>query len=72
MVDDLVIRKYTARRLYDATRRRILRLGDIAELIKTGAQVSARDSDGGDITAELLGRIVLYKHKRISARSRSR
>ena len=33
MVDDLVIRKYAARRLYDATRRRILRLGDIAELI---------------------------------------
>ena len=61
MVDDLILQKYPHRRYYDRVRRRFVRLVEIAELVKEGARVAARDAEGRDITAELFGRIIVYE-----------
>jgi len=67
MVDDLVLRKYQHRRFYDAKRSRFVRLTEIAELIREGAQVTARDRHGADITAELLARIIIHQQANTKA-----
>ena len=49
MIKDLILRKYPHRRFYDSARSSFLRLDEIAELIKAGARVPARDCYGRDI-----------------------
>lgn len=58
MIDDLVLHKYASRRLFDATRRRVVKLDEIADLVKAGANISARDFAGREITGEILAQIV--------------
>jgi len=59
MTQDVVLRKYPQRRLYDASRRKFLTLSDIAELVKAGAAVSARDGLDRDITNDVLCQVIL-------------
>ena len=59
MTQDVVLRKYPQRRLYDPGRRKFLTLADIAELVKAGAAVSARDALDRDITSDVLRQVIL-------------
>ncbi len=70
MTQDVVLRKYPQRRLYDAGRRKFLTLSDIAGLVKAGAAVSARDALDRDITSEVLCQVILKQEtESISAAS---
>lgn len=64
MAEDLVLRKYAHRRLYDTQRQRFVTLSEIALLVKAGAALSARDKSGRDITADVLWRVVLQEQAR--------
>ena len=59
MTQDVVLRKYPQRRLYDVGRRKFLTLSDIAELVKAGAVVSARDALDHDITSDVLCQVIV-------------
>lgn len=55
-----IIKRYSNRRLYDTTSSRTLTQRQLAELIRSGEDIQVIDNvSGRDITAEVLGRIVL-------------
>jgi polyhydroxyalkanoate synthesis regulator protein len=61
MAKDLVIRKNSHRRYYDSSRGRYIRLSEIADLIRAGAHVTARDWTGRDIAGVLMARIIVHE-----------
>ena len=61
MAEDLVLRKNSHRRYYDSSRGRYVRLSEIADAIRAGAHVTARDWNGRDIAGELMARIIVHE-----------
>jgi polyhydroxyalkanoate synthesis repressor PhaR len=68
MTQSVVLRKYPHRRLYDASRRRFVKLSEISELVKGGATVSVRDSSDRDVTAAVLSQIILGEESKAISR----
>lgn len=54
-----VIRKYSDRRLYDASASRYVKLGDIAQMVRNGIEVEVLDTRGKDVTRVVLTQIVV-------------
>jgi len=60
----IIIKKYSNRRLYDSTNKRYVTLDDIASLIKDGSEVKVIDSQSGaDISKVILIQVVLESEK---------
>ncbi len=60
----IIIKKYSNRRLYDSTNKRYVTLNDIAALIKDGSEVRVIDSQSGaDISKIVLIQVVLESEK---------
>lgn len=60
MADNLVIKKYTNRRLYDTEKNSYVTLRQVADLIKSGRQVEVVDAKSNeDVTSFILTQIVL-------------
>ena len=64
MAQKLLIKKYANRRLYDTEQSSYISLGDLAERIREGRQVSVIDAQTGeDVTAYVLTQILLEEAK---------
>lgn len=64
MAQDLLIKKYSNRRLYDTERSSYISLGDLAERIREGRQVSVIDAQTEeDVTGYILTQILLEEAK---------
>jgi len=60
----VIIKKYSNRRLYDSTNKRYVTLEDISELIREGNEVKVIDSQSGaDISKVILIQVVLESEK---------
>ncbi len=65
MADELTIKKYTNRRLYDTEKNAYVTLDQVAALIKEGRQVAVVDAKSGeDVTSFILTQIVLEEAKK--------
>ena len=65
---NVVIRKYSDRRLYDAGASRYVKLKDIARLVREGSEVRVVDArTGKDLTAVILTQIVLEDARKAAA-----
>ena len=65
---NVVIRKYSDRRLYDAGASRYVKLKDIARLVREGSEVRVVDTrTGKDLTAVILTQIVLEDARKAAA-----
>jgi polyhydroxyalkanoate synthesis repressor PhaR len=54
-----VIKRYSARKLYDTRTKRYLTLDEVATLVRAGEEVKVEDADtGDDLTAQVLAKIV--------------
>lgn len=68
MDQPVVLKKYANRRLYDTEKSTYVTLGDVAEYIRNGRQVSIQDAKTKeDVTAFILTQIVLEAAKRNNA-----
>ncbi|GJM15174.1 MAG: hypothetical protein DHS20C13_05010 [Thermodesulfobacteriota bacterium] len=62
--DQITIKKYSNRRLYDSTNKRYVTLEDIAALIRDGSEIKVIDSQSGeDITKVILIQVILESEK---------
>lgn len=60
----VIIKKYSNRRLYDSTNKRYVTLEDISELIREGSEVKVIDSQSGaDISKVILIQVILESEK---------
>ena len=60
----VIIKKYSNRRLYDSTNKRYVTLEDISELIRNGNEVKVIDSQSGaDISKVILIQVILESEK---------
>ena len=60
----VIIKKYSNRRLYDSTNKRYVTLEDISELIRAGSEVKVIDSQSGaDISKVILIQVILESEK---------
>ena len=60
----VIIKKYSNRRLYDSTNKRYVTLEDISELIREGNEVKVIDSQSGaDISKVILIQVILESEK---------
>ncbi len=60
----VIIKKYSNRRLYDSTNKRYVTLEDISELIRNGSEVRVIDSQSGsDISKVILIQVILESEK---------
>ena len=60
----VIIKKYSNRRLYDSTNKRYVTLEDISELIRDGSEVKVIDSQSGaDISKVILIQVILESEK---------
>jgi len=60
-----LVKRYPNRKLYDVERKRYIRLGDIADLIRQGKEVHVIDSViREDLTARTLSRSLVEREKR--------
>jgi polyhydroxyalkanoate synthesis repressor PhaR len=60
----VIIKKYSNRRLYDSTNKRYVTLEDISELIRAGNEVRVIDSQSGaDISKVILIQVILESEK---------
>jgi polyhydroxyalkanoate synthesis repressor PhaR len=68
MSDNIILKKYANRRLYDNTRSAYVTLEQVAEMIKAGRSVTAVDAKTGeDVTAFVLTQIVLEEARKKNA-----
>ncbi|HLE25141.1 MAG TPA: polyhydroxyalkanoate synthesis regulator DNA-binding domain-containing protein, partial [Thermodesulfobacteriota bacterium] len=64
MPDQIIIKKYSNRRLYDTTHKKYVTLDEIANLIKDGSEIKVLDSQTDeDITKIVLMQVVLESEK---------
>lgn len=64
MPDQIIIKKYSNRRLYDTTHKKYVTLDEIANLIKDGGEIKVLDSQTDeDITKIVLMQVVLESEK---------
>ena len=57
---DVVIRKYSDRRLYDTSASRYVKLDDVARMVREGIDVQVRDARSGkDLTSMVLTQIIV-------------
>ncbi len=62
--DQITIKKYSNRRLYDSTNKRYVTLEDIATLIREGSEIKVLDSQSGEnITKVILIQVILESEK---------
>ena len=62
--DQIIIKKYSNRRLYDSTNKRYVTLDDIAFLIREGSEIKVIDSQSGeDISKVILIQVILESEK---------
>lgn len=62
--DQITIKKYSNRRLYDSTNKTYVTLEDIASLIREGSEIKVIDSQSGeDITKVILIQVILESEK---------
>ena len=62
--DQITIKKYSNRRLYDSTNKRYVTLEDIALLIREGSEIKVIDSQSGeDISKVILIQVILESEK---------
>lgn len=62
--DQITIKKYSNRRLYDSTNKRYVTLDNIASLIKEGSEIKVIDSQSGeDISKVILIQVILESEK---------
>lgn len=62
--DQITIKKYSNRRLYDSTNKRYVTLEDIATLIREGSEIVVLDSQSGEnITKVILIQVILESEK---------
>lgn len=62
--DQITIKKYSNRRLYDSTNKRYVTLEDIAALIREGSEIVVVDSQSGEnITKVILIQVILESEK---------
>lgn len=62
--DQITIKKYSNRRLYDSTNKRYVTLEDIATLIREGSEIIVLDSQSGEnITKVILIQVILESEK---------
>lgn len=62
--DQITIKKYSNRRLYDSTNKRYVTLEDIAFLIREGSEIKVIDSQSGDdISKVILIQVILESEK---------
>jgi len=62
--DQITIKKYSNRRLYDSTNKRYVTLEDIAALIRDGSEIKVIDSQSGEnITKVILIQVILESEK---------
>ncbi len=62
--DQITIKKYSNRRLYDSTNKRYVTLEDIAFLIREGSEIKVLDSQSGDdISKVILIQVILESEK---------
>jgi polyhydroxyalkanoate synthesis repressor PhaR len=65
---DVLIRKYSDRRLYDTRASRYVKLGDIARMVRDGLDVQVRDArTGKDLTYIILTGIVVENARKATA-----
>ena len=65
MADQVILKKYSNRRLYDTERNTYVTLAHVSDLIKQGRQVEALDaSTQEDVTAYVLTQVVLEEAKK--------
>ena len=64
MADQVIIKKYSNRRLYDTNHKKYVTLDEIANLIKDGSEIKVLDSQtDADITKVILIQVVLESEK---------
>ena len=62
--DQITIKKYSNRRLYDSTNKRYVTLDNIASLIREGSEIKVIDSQSGeDISKVILIQVILESEK---------
>ena len=62
--EQIIIKKYSNRRLYDSTNKKYVTLEDIASLIRKGSEIKVLDSQSGeDITKVILIQVILESEK---------
>jgi len=62
--DQIIIKKYSNRRLYDSTNKRYVTLDDISSLIREGSEIKVIDSQSGeDISKVILIQVILESEK---------
>ena len=62
--DQITIKKYSNRRLYDSTNKRYVTLEDIETLIREGSEIKVLDSQSGEnITKVILIQVILESEK---------
>ena len=65
MAANLVLKKYSNRRLYDTEKSAYVTLSQVAEMIKQGRQVEVRDAETKeDVTAFILTQIILEEARK--------
>ncbi|MDP7114655.1 MAG: polyhydroxyalkanoate synthesis regulator DNA-binding domain-containing protein, partial [Myxococcota bacterium] len=63
---EILIKKYSNRRLYDTRRSRYITLDDLAGMIRDGATVKVVDANkGSDLTRLVLTQVILEEQDRI-------
>lgn len=62
--NQVIVKKYSNRRLYDSTNKQYVTLDDLAELIRNGKEVKVIDSQSGaDISKVILIQVILESEK---------
>ena len=65
MIDKLVLKKYTNRRLYDTEKSNYVTLDYVTRIIREGRHISVLDAKSGeDVTSAILTQIVLEEARR--------
>ncbi|MDR7449813.1 MAG: polyhydroxyalkanoate synthesis regulator DNA-binding domain-containing protein [Armatimonadota bacterium] len=63
-MDEVLIRRYANRKLYDQSRSRYVTLEDLAELIRQGRRIRVQDAETGeDLTSQTLAQILLERER---------
>jgi len=64
--ENVVIKKYGNRRLYDTRQSRYITLGELADIIRSGALVKVVDAKSGqDLTRQVLTQVILEEQERL-------